>query len=550
MPTPLRILILEDSEDDAALLLRALRRGGYEPDYERVDTAEAMRAALDRDEWDVVIADYSMPRFSAPAALAILQERGLDPPLVVFSGSIGEAAAVELMRGGAYDYVMKDRPGRVVTAVEHALRERAARRERRRAEEALRLLSGAGALLASSLDYEATLQAVARLAASSLADYCVIDTMEPSGTLRRLAVAHRDPEQEPLAQELRRFLPDPRGPHPLFDVLRSGEPRLIADLDEGFPARVASGPEHLAALRALRPTSYMAVPLTARGRRLGVLTFAATHDRRRYGPEDMALAGELAGRCALAIDNAGLYREARDAIRLRDEFLSVAAHELKTPITSLKGMAQLALRRLDRRGHLDPRQVSQTLETIERQSDKLTRLISQLLDVSRIEAGQLAIDPQAVDLRQVVADAVVVAQAWTTKHEFAFAAPSAVEARVDPLRIEQVLMNLLTNAVRYSPQGGRVDVTLFQVDAGAARVEVRDRGLGIPPEHRDRIFDRFFRAHPGSHLEGIGLGLYISRQIVELHGGRIKVDFPDDGGTRVIVTLPTRPDHAANGLEG
>ena len=498
-----------------------------------------MRATLERNAWDVVVSDYRKPGFSEPAALGLVKERGLDLPFIIFSGSIGEDAAVEVMRDGAYDYVMKDRPARLATAIAHALREAAARRERRRAEEALRLLSGAGALLASSLDYEATLQAVARLAVSALADYCVIDTMEEDGSLRRLAVAHRDPEQEPLVQELRRFVPDPRGPHPLFDALRSGESRFLPDLDEAFWERIASSAEHLAILRALCPTSYMAVPLTARGRRLGILTFVATHDSHRYGPEDLALAAELAGRCALAIDNARLYREAQEAIRLRDEFLSVAAHELKTPVTSLKAMAQLAVRRLDREGRLDPRQARHALSVIDRQSDKLGRLVSQLLDISRIEAGQLAINPQAVDLRRVVEDALAVARATTTRHQIVLDAPASIAARVDPLRLEQVMTNLLDNAVRYSPEGGQIDVRLYPVDAETARVEVRDRGLGIPAEQRYRVFDRFFQAHPGSQVAGIGLGLSISRQIVELHGGRIEVDFPEDGGTRVVVTLPT-----------
>jgi signal transduction histidine kinase len=322
-------------------------------------------------------------------------------------------------------------------------------------------------------------------------------------------------------------------------ALRTGRSQLVPEFSEALMEAVAKDAEHLSILRSLNYKSAIAVPLVARERTLGAITLLFAESERRYGPTDLPLAEELAQRAALAVDNARLYREAQQAIRLRDEFLAVAAHELKTPVTSLKGMAQLALRRLDREGRLEPQQARQALGTIERQSDKLGRLVSQLLDISRIQAGQLAISPQAADLRRVVEDAVAVAQASTTRHQIMLDVPSTIEARVDPLRLEQVLLNLLDNAVRYSPEGGRIDVGLYPVDAQTARVEVRDHGPGIPPPQRDRIFDRFFQAHPGSHLDGIGLGLYISRQIIELHRGRIEADFPDDGGTRFVVTLPT-----------
>ena len=412
--------------------------------------------------------------------------------------------------------------------------------ERARAAETQRLLADAGALLASSLDYEATLRSVVRLAVPVLADLCIVDILEEDGSIRRMAAAHVDPVKEELVREMRRrYPPDPNGPQPFLAALRTGRSQLVPEFSDALVEAVARDAEHLRILRSLNYTSAIAVPLVARERTLGAITLLFAESERRYGPADLPVAEELARRAALAVDNARLYGEAQQAIRLRDEFLSVAAHELKTPITSLKGMAQVALRRLDREGRLEPQLARRVLGTIERQSDKLGRLVSQLLDISRIQAGQLAISPQVVDLGRVAEDAVAVAQASTTRHQIMLDAPSTIEARADPLRLEQVLLNLLDNAVRYSPDGGRIDVGLYPVDAQTARVEVRDRGLGIPPQQRHRIFDRFFQAHRGSHLGGIGLGLSISRQIIELHGGRIEADFPDDGGTRFIVTLPT-----------
>ncbi|HEX2173980.1 MAG TPA: PAS domain S-box protein [Dehalococcoidia bacterium] len=230
--------------------------------------------------------------------------------------------------------------------------------------------------------------------------------------------------------------------------------------------------------------------------------------------------------------------EAEAAVRMRDEFLSAAAHDLKTPVTSLRGTAQLLLRHLEKSGSIEPARLRQGLATMERQTGKLTRLIGQLLDVSRIEAGKLTLAPEEVDLVPLLEGLIQTVQVTAPNHAIALYAPPELIARVDPIRLEQVLTNLLDNAIKYSPEGGPIDVTLEQPEARRLRISVLDRGLGIAPEHRDRIFERFHRAHAGSHLEGLGLGLYISRQIVELHGGTIVADFPAEGGTCFSVTLP------------
>jgi len=247
--------------------------------------------------------------------------------------------------------------------------------------------------------------------------------------------------------------------------------------------------------------------------------------------------------------------EAERAVRARDEFLSVAAHELKTPLTSLRGFTQLLLRTLDNaaaprpsdgaiadaatRLAADPARTQRALRNIETQTDKLNRLIGQLLDVSRLEGDRLELDREDADIARIVADVVTAARAQTSAHTLVVTAPPTVPARVDPLRLEQVLTNLLGNAIKYSPDGGRIDVTVEPAPGGdVARVMVRDRGIGIPEEHRAHIFDRFYQAHASSHRSGLGLGLYISRRIVEHHGGRLEAAFPPDGGTLFIVHLP------------
>jgi signal transduction histidine kinase len=232
-------------------------------------------------------------------------------------------------------------------------------------------------------------------------------------------------------------------------------------------------------------------------------------------------------------------REAAEtALRLRDEFLSVASHELRTPLTTLTGQAQLALRRLARDGYLDPERITQSLRMVTRQADRLTRLLDQLLDISRLSTGRLMIERQPLDLAVLVEQVVSVARTGSDRHTIDLSAPPSLEATVDPLRIEQVLTNLLDNAVKFSPEGGRIEVMLAPADPAAAELSVRDHGLGIPPEKRGRIFERFYQAHASGHRSGLGLGLYICRRIVEAHGGDIRAEFPADGGACFTVRLP------------
>ena len=235
--------------------------------------------------------------------------------------------------------------------------------------------------------------------------------------------------------------------------------------------------------------------------------------------------------------------ERRRAEQARDEFLSVAAHELKTPLTSLKGFVQVLLRQLERNEPADPVRLAQALGTIDAQSEKLGRLVCQLLDVSRIEAGRLAVETKPIDLVRLVEDAAAAARTRTSSHVLSLRAPDKLIAPVDPLRLEQVLTNLLENAIKFSPGGGAIEVSVSR-EADVACIVVGDHGVGVPLEHRRRIFDRFFQAHAGDLMGGMGLGLYISRQIVELHGGQLTAEFPEAGGTRMVVTLPVAPEGA------
>jgi signal transduction histidine kinase len=226
------------------------------------------------------------------------------------------------------------------------------------------------------------------------------------------------------------------------------------------------------------------------------------------------------------------------ALQVRDEFLSVAAHELKTPVTGLKTAAQIIARRLKRGEVNDLDRLGEGLRIIDQQAERLARLIERLLDVSRLDRDSVAVERTATDLTGLAEKLVAASRARTSKHTFVLEADAGLVADVDPTDIEQVLSNLLDNAVKYSPHGGQIDVEVRRADAEHARLAVRDRGIGIPPEKRDAIFDRFYRAHAEDHRSGLGLGLYICRHIVELHDGEIAAESPPDGGTRFVVTLP------------
>jgi signal transduction histidine kinase len=230
--------------------------------------------------------------------------------------------------------------------------------------------------------------------------------------------------------------------------------------------------------------------------------------------------------------------EAETALRVRDEFLTIAAHELRNPLACLSLHAQVAMRRLGHDEHLDPARTEHSLQSISAQANRLSRLLDRLLDVSRLEADHLTLQRRPTDLTALMEQVVTSTRAWSDRHPIVLEMPASLEAWVDPLRLEQVLANLLDNALKHSPCGAPIVVTLSLPTPGTVELAVSDRGIGIPTDARDRIFERFFQARSDDATQGLGLGLYVSRQIVELHGGQIRADFPTDGGTRVVVNLP------------
>jgi PAS domain S-box-containing protein len=408
--------------------------------------------------------------------------------------------------------------------------------ERVRSEGRLRFLAALGELLAASLDERANLRSLARLAVPHLGDWCAIDLATSEGGLERVAIA-ADPEREAIEAELMRRYPlDPQAAHGPARVIRTGQAEYCPETALELPGSMPDGQQELMVAVGLR--SYLSVPLSGRGRTIGAITVGRlTPDA--FSTDDIGLAQEAARRTALALDNGLLYREAQEAIQARDTFLSIAAHELKTPLTSLLGYADLLQRRIARGEPVGDRELRMLRVTAD-QARRLNKMVASLLDLSRLQMGQLSIERRPVDLPALVTRIAEEIEPTLERHTLHLSLPDApLLALGDELRLEQVLQNLVQNAVKYSPDGGPVRIELAQQGV-LARLSVSDKGLGIPAEAMQRIFTRFFRA-PNSEerqISGLGVGLYVVRQIVELHGGRVEVESAEQAGSTFTVWLP------------
>jgi signal transduction histidine kinase len=421
-------------------------------------------------------------------------------------------------------------------------REQAARAQAEAAEQRIAFLAEASTLLAGSLDYRATLTSIARLAVPHLADWCAVDVVDEAGAPYLVEVAHADPAKIELARAVHeRLAPRPDAPTALARVLATGEPVLVPHISPELQTAHIADPEQLRLVRELGPRSLMVVPLRARDSTLGAVTLASAGSGRVYGPDDLALAVGLARRCALAIDSARLYEQAQEAVRARDEFLSIASHELRTPLAGIKGFAQV-LQAAQGRGQLAPEQLARGLQRIDEASNRLNDLIQDLLDVSRIRTGQLLLRPHPLDLAALVYDVTTrFGEQLDAQHRLVVdlvVNPCPVVA--DAHRIEQILTNLLDNAAKYSPQGGELRLSLTTSDGGVL-LRVQDAGIGLPPESMDAVFEPFGRAPNAArrHIPGMGLGLYICREIAQRHGGRIWAESAgEDQGTIFSLWLP------------
>ena len=415
--------------------------------------------------------------------------------------------------------------------------------ERKRVEKGRAFLAHAGEMLTGSLEYERTLQEVARLAVQGLADWCTVTLQGPKG-LAVLAAAHADPAQEPKVRELLRVLPaaETKLMRGIGHVVRTGHSECCADTLEATWVRTALGVDTPERLMELGARSYMCVPLKARGDTFGAITFVTVTPGRSYAPADLALAEELVRRAGLAVDNARLFREAQEALQARDEFLSMASHDLRSPLTSLRLQLQ-AVRKNLKPGSGEPctsEKLVSRVESMERQTERMLHMMDALLDITQMTAGRLELKRQKLDLVELVRGSVDTLDEELRQAgvQVRVHADGPIEVMWDRLRLEQVVDNLLSNAVKYA-KGRPVDLTV-STDGTRAKLVVRDQGVGVAPEDQERLFDRFERVRLDRSVTGYGVGLWIVRRVVEAHGGSIFVESRLGEGASFIVQLPSR----------
>lgn len=401
----------------------------------------------------------------------------------------------------------------------------------------LRYLAQASKLLSSSLDFATIWRNLTELAVPYIADWCAVDILNERQVFDIAAIAHRDPEKVELVKTFRLAHPiDINDAFGLPVVIKTKQPEYIPDITDELLVAISPTPEQLETIRTLGMTSALSVPLIVRNRGIGAITFVTSDSRRRLTGADVAMAQELASRASLALENATLYAEAQEAIATRDNFISVASHELKTPITSLKMYTQVVRNQLLRAG--DERAAG-SLEKIDTQTNKLTRLVNDLLDVSRMRRGQLEYRDEDFDLGEVVREAVEHVALTSEGREVRV--EGAVEGLVhgDRDRIGQVIINLLTNALKFSPRTMPVDVR-FGCAGGQVTVSVRDYGIGVDTEHQARLFERFYRVDDPNErtYPGLGIGLYVAEEIVRRHGGVMRVVSEKGHGAEFSFTLP------------
>jgi PAS domain S-box-containing protein len=410
--------------------------------------------------------------------------------------------------------------------------------ERKRLDESTSFLTDASALLTASLDPDTILSRLADLAVPRLADWCAIDVAQENGPHRRLVIAHRDREKAAMITEVDRDYRLSPEIDPVAQVMAGAKTQLVKYVEPAFAAGYARDERHLEIIKALGLTSWIIAPIVAGGRVYGTLSLVHAESGRRFSERDVSFIDDLTVRVGVAVHNAMLYVEAQAANRAKDEFLATLSHELRTPMTAIVGWARML-----EMSDLDPALMQEAIHAITRGAKAQAQLIDDLLDVSRITLGKLHLNLDEVDIDDIVSAAVEAVRATANVKGI------SVDVRLDPRRpraagdasrLQQVIWNLLNNAVKFTRAGGRVEVSVQRVDSSVL-ILVADDGEGISADFLPLIFDRFRQADSTTtrRFGGLGLGLSIVRQITELHGGTVEAASAGRGrGATFTVTLP------------
>jgi signal transduction histidine kinase len=402
----------------------------------------------------------------------------------------------------------------------------------------LRFLADATTSLSSSLDYATTLSALAHLCVGRIADWALVYAVDDKGVPRRLAVAHCEPDKAHLAEELQSIPIGARTAHPVLEVLRTRAPKIVHDVSgESLEAMTADARER-EIVRALGLSSFLVVPMIARGHPLGAIALVASSPERRFSDDDVTLASDIAGRAALAIDNARLYGNVQKANQSKTDFLAVVSHDLRTPLNAIIGYADLLDEGIPVALPPGSRQSVQRMRTSARH---LMYLLNELLVFARLDGGSETVRVAHCDLCAVAREVAVVMEGQAQERGLTFrlcVPETPVDAETDADKLRQVLLNLVGNAVKYTAHG-EVELTV-RPESERALLTIRDTGPGIAPEHLEQIFEPFWQVDRTQRTQGggTGLGLSVVRRMLELLGGDVHVESALGEGSTFVVSLP------------
>jgi signal transduction histidine kinase/DNA-binding response OmpR family regulator len=558
------ILVVDDLPDKLLVFRSILEELG-----QNVMTAqsgrEALRQMLDRD-FAVVLLDVNMPDINGfeTAALIRQRKRTAHTPIIFITAFSDEMHTARGYSLGAVDYILspvvpeilRTKVGvfvdlfRMSEQVKRQAEERVAlareQAARAAAEETTRrslFLAEASTILVSSLDYEAILPGLARLLVPFLADVSLITLADEQGQPGQTAMAWNDPDKGTITSAVVGHCETPAA---LAEVIRRvltiGKMEVLAETGPGQPppavAEKKDPGEGKLILPAFALKSAAIFPLVASRKILGALALAKAHSGRSYGPADIALAEDVAGRAAIALDNARLYRNIQEQDRRKNEFLAMLAHELRNPLAPLRNGVEILKQ---------PGQQGDDIEwirgMIDRQVRHLVRLVDDLLDVSRITRGKIQLRKEPVDVSSIVSCAVEASRPLidSRRHKLTVHLPDCpVQVDADPTRLTQVLGNLLNNAAKYTEEGGRIGLSVEEEGRDVV-FRVRDSGIGIPPEMLPSVFDLFMQANRGLDRSqgGLGIGLTLVHRLVEMHGGKVQALSAGPGkGSEFVIRLP------------
>jgi signal transduction histidine kinase/response regulator RpfG family c-di-GMP phosphodiesterase len=509
---------------------------------------EALRCLLKQD-FAVILLDVNMPGMDGFETAALIRQRQRSETTPIIFISAVNDTETHVSRGyslGAVDYILTPVVPEILRAKiavfvdlykkteqvkrqaeerEKFIREQAALAEAEARQERLAFLADASNVLAGSLEYHKTFHSLAHLVVPRLADFCVVLAAEEDGKLRQVAVAHSELVDEPAFRKLAEEFPASTAARTGGAyVVKTGQSEMCCDMENGALQEIFERPEERELLLSFAPTSFIAVPLKTYDRVLGAIVMVNTREGRMCGTEELALAEELAHRAALAIDNAGLYKaaqiaraEAERANLAKDSFLAMLSHELRTPLTPVL-TSVLALEQAEGL----PEEVRASLQMIRRNVELEARLIDDLLDLTRISKGKVQLSLEMVDAHSLLRNALEICQADIDQKNLSLQTELAADKvclEADPARLQQIFWNLIKNAVKFTPQGGRLQIRTENND-GQLCVEVSDSGMGIDAETLPKIFNAFEQGER-TRLGGLGLGLAISKALVETHSGKL-----------------------------